>query len=215
MKLVAASRLRKAQTALEKNKTYALLLENAVQRVLVSYKKEEIEKKITHILPKLLVQKSNPASYLLVVFSSERGLCGSYNQNVAKAAAARFHELNTAGKEVKLICYGKKAYDILISIIPAQNIASPVPDSDLMIDHVLQAVDRSLRRKDGGLHFQLRIPLDTFDLGHVGFFFFQLLLYDILIGPVICHEIINAGIDAQSQADDDEADKEEMSPMQL
>jgi len=113
MKLVAASRLRKAQTALEKNKNYQKLVEDAVKRVLISYKKEEIEKKIKHILPKTLVEKQNPKTYLLVVFSSERGLCGSYNQNVAKVAANRFNELTKQGKNVKLICYGKKAYNAL------------------------------------------------------------------------------------------------------
>ena len=113
MKLVAASRLRKAQTALEKNKNYQKLVEDTVKRVLLSYRKEEIEKKMKHILPKSLVNKPNPKAYLLVVFSSERGLCGSYNQNVAKAAANRFDELTKQGKKVKLICYGKKAYNAL------------------------------------------------------------------------------------------------------
>ncbi|MBO4285342.1 MAG: ATP synthase F1 subunit gamma [Alphaproteobacteria bacterium] len=113
MKLVAASRLRKAQTALEKNKTYQKLVEDAVKRILISYQKEEIEKKTKHILPKTLVEKQNPKTYLLVVFSSERGLCGSYNQNVAKVAANRFDELTKQGKNVKLIFYGKKAYNAL------------------------------------------------------------------------------------------------------
>lgn len=113
MKLVAASRLRKAQTALEKNKNYQKLVEDAVKRILLSYKKEEIEKKMKHILPKSLVNTQNPKAYLLVVFSSERGLCGSYNQNVAKVAANRFDELAKQGKKVKLICYGKKAYNAL------------------------------------------------------------------------------------------------------
>ncbi|MBR2300169.1 MAG: ATP synthase F1 subunit gamma [Alphaproteobacteria bacterium] len=113
MKLVAASRLRKAQAALEKNKSYVNLIENTVARVLVSYKKEEIEKKIKHILPPIFMGKKNPKNYMLIVFSSERGLCGSYNQNVAKAAAKRIKELQKAEKNVRIVCYGKKAYDIL------------------------------------------------------------------------------------------------------
>jgi len=113
MKLVAASRLKKAVSALEKNAHYAHILENAVMRVLTSYKKEEIEKKIKHILPSLLNMPQNPKSYLLIVFSAERGLCGSYNQNVAKTAEKRIKELQKDAKTVRIICYGKKAYDIL------------------------------------------------------------------------------------------------------
>ncbi len=113
MKLVAASRLRKAQSALENNKTYGNLIENTVKRILVSYQKDWIEKKIQHTQPPILIQNENPQSYLLVVFSSERGLCGSYNQNVAKFVAHRFNLLKAQGKTIKLICYGKKAYDIL------------------------------------------------------------------------------------------------------
>ncbi len=113
MKLVAASRLRKAQTSLEKNKNYADLIQRAVARILVSYKKEETEKKIKHILPPLFIEKPNPKNYVLVIFSSERGLCGSYNQNIAKAASKRVGELQKQNKDVKIVCYGKKAYDIL------------------------------------------------------------------------------------------------------
>ncbi len=113
MKLVATSKLKKATVALEKNKLYANLIENAVARVLLEYRKQEENKKIKHILPRLFYTKPNPQNYLLIVFSSERGLCGSYNQNVAKRAANRFRELKKSGKSVKMICYGKKAYDIL------------------------------------------------------------------------------------------------------
>ena len=113
MKLVASSKLRKATVSLAKNKNYAVLLENAVARVLLEYQKEEAEKKVKHILPAVFVNKPNAQNYLLVVFSAERGLCGSYNQNVAKVAENRFIELTKQGKTVKFLCYGKQAYHIL------------------------------------------------------------------------------------------------------
>ena len=113
MKLVAASRLRKATTSLEKNSDYTNLLENTVARILLSYRKEEKEKKIRHILPPLFIGKQNPQNYVLIVFSSERGLCGNYNQTVAKTAVKRLNELKKQGKNIKIVCYGKKAYDIL------------------------------------------------------------------------------------------------------
>ena len=113
MKLVAASKFKKATSALEKNKHYALLVENAAARVLLEYQKEEQTKKITHILPPLLGNFQNARNYLLIVFSSERGLCGSYNQNVAKAVIKRINTLKKEKKSFKIACYGKKAYEIL------------------------------------------------------------------------------------------------------
>lgn len=113
MKLVAASRLRKAQLMLERSQGYSDLVTIAVKRILAALKEEEIEKKITYMLPALLQQKPNARHYLLFVFASDRGLCGSYNQNVGKAAVRRIKELENAGKEVQIICYGKKVFDIL------------------------------------------------------------------------------------------------------
>jgi F-type H+-transporting ATPase subunit gamma len=51
--------------------------------------------------------------YLLIVFSSDRGLAGSFNYTVAKAAIQRIDELEAEGINVKVICIGKKAYDII------------------------------------------------------------------------------------------------------
>ena len=113
MKLVAAAKLKKAVWALEKNSAYATLIQNAAARVLLEYRKEEGLRKVKHILPPVLQKTKNTKNYLLVVFSSERGLCGAYNQNVARSATKRLKELENAGKNVKLICYSKKAYDVL------------------------------------------------------------------------------------------------------
>jgi len=113
MKLVAAAKLKKATMAIERNNAYAKLVENAVRRVLLEYKKEEIIKKNSHVLPAVFDMPANPQNYLLVVFSSERGLCGAYNQNVAKTAAKRIRALQKNAKNVSVVCYGKKAYDVL------------------------------------------------------------------------------------------------------
>ncbi len=113
MKMVAASRLRKAQIMVEKSKPYSNLLNTAVKRILVSVKDEEINKNIRYVLPSVLRQKPDAENYLLFTFSSDRGLCGSYNQNVGKATVKRIKELLKLGKKVKVVCYGKKVYDIL------------------------------------------------------------------------------------------------------
>ncbi len=113
MKMVAASRLRKAQIMVEKSEPYSLILNNDVKRILVSLKEDEIIHNIRYVLPKILQQKPNAKNYLLFTFSSDRGLCGSYNQNVGKATIKRIKELLTQGKKVQVVCYGKKVFDIL------------------------------------------------------------------------------------------------------
>jgi F-type H+-transporting ATPase subunit gamma len=113
MKLVAASRLRKADLALDRSAYYSQMIKTTIKRIMADLALEEKEKKIKFILPELLRPRQHAQNYLLFVFSSDRGLCGSYNQNVGKAALARIKELETAGKSVKIICYGKKSYAIL------------------------------------------------------------------------------------------------------
>lgn len=113
MKMVAASRLRKAETMLERSRLYSGILNTAVKRTLAAIKAEEAEKNIVYMRPALLRQNPQARNYLLLVFSSDRGLCGSYNHNTAKTTMARIKELTAAGKNVQLVCYGKKAFDIL------------------------------------------------------------------------------------------------------
>ncbi len=113
MKLVASSRLSKAQGMIEKNKPYLKLIENSIGRVLLSYQNDTNENKKVPSLPKLLNKIENPNRYLLLVLSSDKGLCGGYNQNVAKKAIERIKELKENKKEFYLACFGKKAYQIL------------------------------------------------------------------------------------------------------
>lgn len=113
MKLVASSRLSKAQAMLEKNKPYHELIAHTVGRILLSYQKDQAEKKKIPSLPSMLTMPSTTDGYLLLVFSSDKGLCGGYNQNVAKKAIERINELKAEHKNFFLVCCGKKAYQIL------------------------------------------------------------------------------------------------------
>ncbi len=113
MKLVASSRLSKAQGMITKNKPYSDLAERAVGRILLSYRNDTNENKKVPSLPLLLTEPADTNSYLLLVFSSDKGLCGGYNQNVAKKTIKRINELKENGKKFYLACFGKKAYQIL------------------------------------------------------------------------------------------------------
>lgn len=113
MKMVAASRLRRVQILVDKNQGYTDNLRNSAARVLADIEAEEREKHIKYVRPTILQTVKNPKNYLLVVISSDRGLCGSYNTNAAKKAAERIRQLKNEGKNVKVLCWGKKSYDIL------------------------------------------------------------------------------------------------------
>ena len=63
--------------------------------------------------PKLLAGTGKDEVHLLVVMTSERGLCGGFNANIAKLARAEIKRLRNAGKTVKILTIGKKGRDAL------------------------------------------------------------------------------------------------------
>ena len=113
MKMVAAARLRRAQELLARSQTYADSLTTIAGRVYRSMKEEEERLNVSFIYPKLMMPKAQVNKYLLVAFSSDRGLCGSYNASVIKETIRRLQELRGQGKEVRILCIGKKVGDVL------------------------------------------------------------------------------------------------------
>lgn len=112
MKMVAAARLRKAQLLTETATVYSENIAKILSRAAAAVNERKMQgEQIT--VSKLMQEKANPQKYLLVVCTSDRGLCGSYNSNVAKVALQRINELQTAGKEVSVLCIGRKGRDII------------------------------------------------------------------------------------------------------
>ena len=64
----------------------------------------------------LLTGKGKSETYLMVILSSDRGLCGGLNTATVKLAKNRIQDLIASGQRVKIICVGKKAYEQLKSI---------------------------------------------------------------------------------------------------
>ena len=56
----------------------------------------------------LLTGSDEDKTYLLVLFTSERGLCGGFNSQISKSLKEKIVELQKQNKEVKIICIGKK-----------------------------------------------------------------------------------------------------------
>ena len=113
MKMVAASKYRRAELTLQKSELFQKLMSENIKKVLLEIRTQEEKENIRFMLPKILEEPKEPKSYGLFVLASDRGLCGSYNTMIAKTTIKRIKELEKQGKTVKVFCYGKKAVSAL------------------------------------------------------------------------------------------------------
>jgi len=106
MKMVAASKLKKAQDQAEASQPYARAMGEMLARVAKGVT-------VTEASPKLLIGTGSEQTHLLVVVTSDRGLCGGFNGNLVRLARLEIARLEGEGKDVKLIIVGRKARDLL------------------------------------------------------------------------------------------------------
>ena len=102
MKMVAASKLRRAQELAESSRVYSESL-GFILSSLAGRSKENSD------LPEVLVGRKNPKVALLIINSSDRGLCGGFNSSLFRSAITWIKEKKSKGIEVKLMPVGKKA----------------------------------------------------------------------------------------------------------
>lgn len=118
MKMVAAARLRRANESLDKSENYHQSILTVAGRIFKNLKDDEKETGIPLNYPVIMQSRSESENYLLVAFSSDRGLCGSYNSYVLRETIKRINKLEAQGKNVKVLCVGKKIGDSLKSRRP-------------------------------------------------------------------------------------------------
>ena len=106
MQMVAAAKLRRAQEAAEQSRSYAERFDAVMGGLASSVSGSDSA-------PKLLSGTGSDKSQLLIVLTSERGLCGGFNTNIAKLARKHAQDLIAAGKTVKIFTVGKKGRDQL------------------------------------------------------------------------------------------------------
>ena len=104
MKMVAAAKLRKAQENAEKGRPYSEKMQNIILNLTKSIENPENA-------PKLLVGTGQDKTYLCVVLTADRGLCGGFNSNICKLAKANFKKILDEGKNLKIITVGSKGLD--------------------------------------------------------------------------------------------------------
>ena len=106
MKMVAASKLRRAQEAAEASRPYAERMERMVASVAETVLGDETA-------PKLLRGSGSTERHLIVVATSDRGLCGGFNGSIVRAVRTRIGELEQAGAKVFLFPVGRKGIEQL------------------------------------------------------------------------------------------------------
>ena len=106
MKMVAAAKLRRAQSAAEAARPYSAKMAKVLGGLARSMDGREGA-------PELLAGNGKDQVHLLVVATAERGLCGGFNSSIARMARQHARRLMGEGKEVKIYTVGKKGYDAL------------------------------------------------------------------------------------------------------
>ncbi|OLP59524.1 F0F1 ATP synthase subunit gamma [Xaviernesmea oryzae] len=106
MKMVAAAKLRRAQEAAEAARPYSQRMSVVLANIAQAVGTDDS-------VPRLMTGTGQSQTHLLVVCTAERGLCGGFNSQIARFARDHIRRLQSEGKTVKIICVGKKGYDIL------------------------------------------------------------------------------------------------------
>ena len=106
MKMVAAAKLRRAQESAESSRPYSDSMKDLIESISKGYKPSSTDRN-------LLTGDEKDQTHLLILFTSERGLCGGFNSIVTRTLRDKIENLIDQNKTVKIVCVGKKGYDIL------------------------------------------------------------------------------------------------------
>jgi F-type H+-transporting ATPase subunit gamma len=120
MKMVAAAKLRRAQEAAVAGRPYAQRLEAVVASLASTIT-------VSDSSPKLLGGTGKDQVHMLVIATSDKGLAGAFNTNIARLARKRAQELVAEGKTVKIYTIGRKGRAVLNRLYPKHIVHSVEP----------------------------------------------------------------------------------------
>lgn len=117
MKMVAASRLRRAHEATVKSEVYALAMKKCLTGLVkrVVERQDLLFEQSQEIIqpPRLLMGHKQAETHLIIALTSDKGLCGAFNMNICKRVAGIVLELEKQNKKAKIFCVGRKGAEIL------------------------------------------------------------------------------------------------------
>ncbi len=198
MKMVAASKLRRAQEAAEAARPYAERMASIMASLSAAQTGSDTA-------PKLMIGTGKDQVHLLIVATAERGLCGAFNSSIVKLARRKIEELTAAGKTVKILCVGKKGRDQL-----RRDHASKIVDTvDLSkakrvgFAEAQEIADRALAMFEAG----------EFDVAHVFYNNFKSVISQVptvqqIIPAMVAGDAVNAGPDLKGAIYEFEPDEE-------
>ena len=106
MKMIAAAKLRKAQDQAQAARPYAEYMGKMLADLL--WRQEQLKS-----VPKLLAGSGKDDHHLILVVTSNRGLCGSFNSSIVREARHVMRDLASEQKNFSVYCVGRKAYEQL------------------------------------------------------------------------------------------------------
>ncbi len=106
MQMVAASKLRRAQSAAEAARPFAERMDTVLGNIAASVAGLDTA-------PALLRGTGKDQVHLLIVCTAERGLCGAFNSAIVRLAREHANRLQGEGKTVKFLCVGRKGFEQL------------------------------------------------------------------------------------------------------
>jgi F-type H+-transporting ATPase subunit gamma len=107
MKMVAASKLKRAENSAREGRPYAERMERMLAHLISSLANIETA-------PKLLSGYGGDGNHLLVAVTGDRGLCGGFNSSIVRETRRQAAALQQQGKQVKILCIGRKGRDGLL-----------------------------------------------------------------------------------------------------
>jgi F-type H+-transporting ATPase subunit gamma len=157
MKMVSAAKLRKAQDKIVRLRPYA----NKLYEILVGLSQSLSDSETDNIYGRV----SSPEKVLIVVITSNRGLCGAFNTNVIKETkrviSEKYYEQYKNGN-LWLLTIGKKGFDYFrkqkVNMLPEQNNLL----SDLTFANVAQVVDQVMNSFTSGEFDRIELIYNQF-----------------------------------------------------
>jgi F-type H+-transporting ATPase subunit gamma len=157
MKMVSAAKLRKAQDKIVRLRPYA----NKLYEILVGLSQSLSDSEVENIY----ARKSSPDKVLIVVITSNRGLCGAFNANVIKEArrivSENYSDQFRSGN-LKLLTIGKKGFDYFrkqsVKLLPEQNNLL----NDLTFDNVSKLAEQIMSSFTSGEFDRVEIVYNQF-----------------------------------------------------
>jgi len=152
MKLVSAAKLRKAQNNIQNMRPYALTLRKVIADIAIT-------NKVTH---PLMEQKPEVKKVLLVVLTSDRGLCGGFNASINKFAENYYKQNVKKYEKIDFLFIGRKGNDYFTKKGYKAIDAITRLDKDISYDLASRVADRLMKQYLSGDYDEIRMVYNEF-----------------------------------------------------